>query len=57
MTLGAGERDEQQRELWRRGAQGWERRQEALRRRSGPVTEWLVDAIDPQQGEPFVRLS
>ena len=30
MTLGAGERDEQQRELWRRGAQGWERRQEAL---------------------------
>src|SRR5437763_10097541 len=51
------ERDEQQRELWRRAAQGWERWQEPLRRKSAPVSEWLVDAIDPQPGERILELA
>lgn len=57
MTLEARERDEQQRESWRRGAQGWERRQESLRHRSAPVSEWLVNAIDPQPGERVLELA
>ena len=51
------ELDEQQRELWRRAAQGWERRQESFRRKSAPVSQWLVDAIDPQPGERVFELA
>jgi ubiquinone/menaquinone biosynthesis C-methylase UbiE len=57
MSLEADERDEKQRELWRRGAQGWERRQAALRQRSARVSEWLLDAIDPQPGERVLELA
>lgn len=57
MTLEAGERDEQQRELWRRAARGWERRQETLRTKSAPVARWLVDAIEPQPGERVLELA
>lgn len=57
MTSQVGERDEQQRELWRRAAQGWERWQESLRRKTAPVSEWLVDAIDPQPGERILELA
>jgi len=53
----AHELDERQRELWRRGAQGWERRQGAIRLRSAPVSEWLVNAIDPQPGERVLELA
>ena len=49
--------DEQQRELWRRGAQGWERRQESLREKTAPVAHWLVDAIDPQPGQRVLELA
>lgn len=51
MAMEPRELDEQQRELWRRGAQGWERRQGTLREKTAPVSRWLVDAIDPQPGE------
>jgi ubiquinone/menaquinone biosynthesis C-methylase UbiE len=57
MTMEAGERDEQQRESWRRAAEGWERRQQALRQRSAPVSEWLVNAIDPKPGERVLELA
>ena len=57
MATGARDLDEQRRELWRRAAQGWERRQEALRRNSAPVTQWLVDAIGPQPGERVLELA
>ena len=51
------EADQRQQELWRRGAQGWERRQGAVRQRSAPVSEWLVNAIDPQPGERVLELA
>jgi ubiquinone/menaquinone biosynthesis C-methylase UbiE len=57
MTMEAGERDEQQRETWRRAAEGWERRQQALRQKSAPVSEWLVNAIDPKPGERVLELA
>jgi ubiquinone/menaquinone biosynthesis C-methylase UbiE len=57
MTSEARERDERQREMWRRGARGWERRQESLRKKSAPVAQWLVDAIDPQPGERVLELA
>lgn len=57
MAMDAGELDERQRESWRRAAQGWERRQESLRQRSALVSQWLVDAIDPQPGERVLELA
>ena len=57
MSMEARERDEQQRESWRRAAEGWERRQESLRQKSAPVSEWLVNAIDPKPGERVLELA
>lgn len=53
----ARELDERQREMWRRGAQGWERRQQSLREHTAPVAGWLVDAIDPQPGERVLDIA
>jgi len=49
--------DEQQRELWRRGAEGWRRRQGAMRENTAPVSRWLVEAIDPQPGQRVLELA
>ncbi len=49
--------DDRQRELWRRGAQGWERRQERLRERTALVSQWLVNAIDPKPGQRVLELA
>jgi ubiquinone/menaquinone biosynthesis C-methylase UbiE len=57
MATDALDRDEQQREVWRRAAEGWERRQESLRERTAPVAQWLVDAIDPQPGKRVLELA
>ena len=57
MSTREHEADEQQRELWRRGAQGWERRQASLRKKSAPVANWLVDAIDPQLGQRVLEIA
>jgi SAM-dependent methyltransferase len=51
------ELDRRQRELWRRGAQGWGRRQASLRERTASVSQWLVDAIDPQPGERILEVA
>ncbi len=56
-ALSRQEQDERQRELWRRAAEGWERRQRPLRERTAPVSKWLVDAIDPQPGQRVVELA
>jgi ubiquinone/menaquinone biosynthesis C-methylase UbiE len=53
----AHELDERQRELWRRVAEGWERRQESLREKTAPVAQWLVDALDPQPGEQILEVA
>jgi ubiquinone/menaquinone biosynthesis C-methylase UbiE len=57
MAMDARELDQRQRELWRRGARGWERRQASLRERTAPVSQWLVDAIDPQPGERLLEVA
>src|SRR5690349_21362730 len=57
MSMEAEKLDQRQRELWRRGAEGWERRQAALRERTAPVSQWLVDAIDPQPGERLLEIA
>ncbi len=57
MPTEAEELDHRQRELWRRGAQGWERRQASLREKTAPVSQWLVDAIGPQPGERVLELA
>ena len=57
MAMEAQELDRRQRELWRRGAQGWERRQASLRKKTAPVSHWLVDAIGPQPGERVLELA
>src|SRR5690348_5370908 len=57
MSMEAAKLDQRQRELWRRGAEGWERRQAALRERTAPVSQWLVDAIDPQPGERLLEIA
>jgi ubiquinone/menaquinone biosynthesis C-methylase UbiE len=57
MATEAEELDRRQRELWRRGAQGWERRQVSLREKTAPVSQWLVNAIDPQPGERVLELA
>lgn len=53
----AQQRDQWQREQWQRAAKGWERRQESLREKTAPVSQWLVDAIDPQPGERVLDLA
>jgi SAM-dependent methyltransferase len=57
MSMEAQDLDRRQRELWRRGAQGWERRQGSLREKTAPVSQWLVDAIGPQPGERVLELA
>ena len=57
MALDARQLDERQRDLWRRGAQGWGRRQESLREKTAPVSQWLMDAIEPQPGERILEVA
>ncbi len=57
MAMEARELDERQREFWRRGAQGWERHQASLREKTALVSQWLVDAIDPQPGQRVLELA
>lgn len=57
MSVDSRDLDEQQRALWRRAAAGWKRRQAALREKSAPVANWLVDALAPQAGERVLDLA
>ena len=57
MSINRQELDERQRESWRRGARGWERRQKSLREKTEPVSRWLVDAVDPQPGERMLDIA
>lgn len=51
MDVNVREGDERQRALWRRGAEGWQRRQASLREKTARVSDWLVDALDPRPGQ------
>lgn len=57
MTADTPESDTRQQEQWRRAAQGWERRQDSLRTKTAAVSQWLVEAIDPQPGERVIDLA
>ena len=52
-ALGARDFDAERRaihDLWESAAAGWARRREAWGEQSGPVADWLVEAIDPAPG-------
>ncbi len=45
------------RERWERAADGWLRRNERFQAAAMPVSQWLVDAIEPQPGERVLELA
>jgi ubiquinone/menaquinone biosynthesis C-methylase UbiE len=57
MSADARELDERQQAMWRRGAEGWDRRQQTLREKTAPVAQWLVNAIDPKPGDQVLELA
>jgi SAM-dependent methyltransferase len=42
---------------WQASAAGWTRRHEQMRLQTGAVSEWLVEAIDPQPGQRVLDLA
>jgi SAM-dependent methyltransferase len=44
-------------ELWQRMARPWERRRELAWRFTGRVSGWLVDRVDPKQGQTLLELA
>lgn len=53
----AAERRRESLEHWEEAAPGWVARQEAVRRLSEPVSQWMVDAIHPQPGQRVLELA
>ena len=54
------DRDEYKRaalENWQTIASGWERRREQIEKTTRPVTEWMVQALDPQPGDRVLELA
>ena len=43
--------------MWNCAAGAWERRQAELRETTAPVSQWMVDAIDPQPGQRVLELA
>jgi ubiquinone/menaquinone biosynthesis C-methylase UbiE len=44
-------------QAWEDAAPGWVRRQEMLRELGLPVSQWLIEAIDPQPGQRILELA
>ena len=44
-------------ESWQAMASGWERRREEIERVTHPVSEWMVEALDPQPGDTVLELA
>jgi len=42
---------------WQAMASGWERRREEIERVTLPVSEWMVQALDPQPGDTVLELA
>jgi SAM-dependent methyltransferase len=42
---------------WQAMASGWERRREEIERVTQPVSEWMVQALDPQPGDTVLELA
>jgi len=45
------------RERWERAADGWQRRNARFQAAAMPVSQWLVDAIEPQPGQHVLELA
>ena len=45
------------RERWERAADGWQRRNERFQAAAMPVSQWLVEAIEPQPGQRVLELA
>ncbi len=45
------------RERWDRAAAGWESRRAAMQASALPVSQWLVDAVDPRPGEIVLEVA
>lgn len=45
------------RERWERAADGWRKRNERFQRAAMPVSQWLVEAIEPQPGQRVLELA
>jgi len=46
-----------QREQWERSAAGWERRREQIQRFNAPLSQRLIEGIDPQPGQTILELA
>jgi SAM-dependent methyltransferase len=44
-------------EHWEEAAPGWVRRQQAIRELGAPVSQWMVQAIDPRPGQRVLELA
>lgn len=44
-------------EQWQQMAPGWERARELLWRSTGPVSQWLVDRLDPRPGQTILDVA
>ena len=44
-------------ENWQVMASGWERRRAEIEKVTRPVSEWMVDALDPQRGDTLLELA
>jgi SAM-dependent methyltransferase len=42
---------------WEEAASGWVARQATLRELSAPVSDWMIDAVDPQPGQRVLELA
>jgi SAM-dependent methyltransferase len=54
------DRDEYKRtslENWQTMAAGWEQRREEIEKVAAPVTEWMVQAVDPKPGDTVLELA
>lgn len=53
----AAERRRESVEHWQEAAAGWKARQAQVRRLSEPVSQWMVQAINPQPGQRVLELA
>jgi SAM-dependent methyltransferase len=56
-TREAVEQRRQSLEHWEGSAPGWVARQETIRRLSEPVSQWMIEAIEPQPGQRVLELA
>jgi SAM-dependent methyltransferase len=49
--------DQAQRDAWKRAAGAWGKWQAKFRELTAPVSQWMVDAIDPQPGQRVLELA